>query len=80
MILPKGPDTGTAASYVPPPPPDATVAKDLQGHQAAADQNEADVKRESANGPAVAVSSNLCRCSFGAGRGDNGMVYEFVRD
>jgi hypothetical protein len=52
MILPNAPDTGTAASNVPPPPPDATAAKDLQGQQAAADQNEADVKRESASGPA----------------------------
>jgi hypothetical protein len=52
MILPKALDTGTAASNAPPTPPDATVAKDLKGQQAAADENEADVKRESASGPA----------------------------
>jgi hypothetical protein len=45
MILPKAPDTGTVASNVPPPLPDATAAKDLQEQQAAADQTEADQKR-----------------------------------
>lgn len=45
--LPKAPDTGTVASNVPPPPPDATAAKDLQEQQAAADQAEADVRKES---------------------------------
>jgi hypothetical protein len=52
MILPKAPDTGTVASKVPPPLPDARAAKDLQEQQAAAHQTEADVKRESASGPA----------------------------
>jgi hypothetical protein len=50
--MPKAPDTGTVASNVPPPPPDTTAAKDLQEQQAAADQTEADVKREPASGPA----------------------------
>jgi hypothetical protein len=50
--MPKAPDTGTVASNVPPPPPDATAAKDLQEQQAAADQTEADVKRESLSAPA----------------------------
>jgi hypothetical protein len=50
--MPKAPDTGTVASNVPPPPPDATAAKDLQEQQSAADQTEADVKRESLSAPA----------------------------
>jgi hypothetical protein len=50
--IPKAPDTGTVASTVPVPPPDATAAKDLQEQQSAADQTEADVKRESASGGA----------------------------
>jgi hypothetical protein len=50
--MPKAPDTGTVASNVPPPPPDATAAKDLQEQQAAADQTEGDVKRESSGAPA----------------------------
>jgi hypothetical protein len=50
--IPKAPDAGTTASDVPPPPPDATAAKDLQEQQAAADQTEADVKRESLSGGA----------------------------
>jgi hypothetical protein len=49
--MPKAPDTDTVASNVQPPPPDASAAKDLQEQQAA-DQNEADVKREAASGPA----------------------------
>jgi len=50
--IPKAPDASTVASNVPPPPPDATAVKDLQEQQAAADQAEADVKRESASAPA----------------------------
>jgi hypothetical protein len=48
--MPKAPDTGTVAGSMPPPPPDATAAKDLQEQQAAADQTETDVKRESSSG------------------------------
>jgi hypothetical protein len=47
--LPKAPDTTTVASDVPPPPADTTAAKALQEQQTAADQTEADVKKESAS-------------------------------
>jgi hypothetical protein len=47
--LPKAPDTGTVASDVPPPPADTTAAKALQDQQTAADQTEADVKKETAS-------------------------------
>lgn len=38
---PKAPDTGTAASDVPPPAPDTSAEKTLQDQQQAADQTEA---------------------------------------
>jgi hypothetical protein len=46
--LPKAPDTGTVPSDVPAPTPDSSAAKTLQDQQAAADQTEADVKKEAA--------------------------------
>jgi len=49
--MPKAPDTGTTASDVPPPQPDTNAAKDLADQQAAADQAEAQVKQETAEGP-----------------------------
>lgn len=48
--LPKAPDTSTTASDVPPPPPDTDAAKDLADQQTAADQTEAQVKQETAQG------------------------------
>jgi hypothetical protein len=49
--LPKGPDTATTTSDVPPPSPDTNAARDLSDQQAAADQAETQVKQESAAGP-----------------------------
>jgi hypothetical protein len=48
--MPKAPDTGTTASDVPPPKPDPSAAQDLQQQQAQADQTEAQVKQETAQG------------------------------
>jgi len=47
--LPKAPDTSTTPSDVPPPPADTTAAKTLEDQQKAADQTEADVKKETAS-------------------------------
>src|SRR5579871_3410236 len=47
--LPKAPDTGTSAGDVPPPDPDKNAEKTLQDQQAAADQTEADVKKEASS-------------------------------
>jgi hypothetical protein len=47
--MPKAPDTSTAASDVPPPPADTSVAKTLQDQQQAADQTETQVKQETAS-------------------------------
>jgi len=44
--IPAAPDTKTASSDVPPPPPDANAAKALQDQQATADQMEAQVVKE----------------------------------
>ncbi|MFZ0686474.1 MAG: hypothetical protein WAM89_13095 [Terriglobales bacterium] len=44
--MPKAPDTGTTASDVPPPAPDANAAKVLQDQQQAADQTDEQVKQE----------------------------------
>src|SRR5208283_1755685 len=44
--LPKAPDTGKQDGEVPAPAPDSTAAKTLKDQQAAADQTEADVKKE----------------------------------
>jgi hypothetical protein len=49
--LPKGPDTATTGSDVPPPPPDTNAARDLSDQQAAADQAETQVKLQNAAGP-----------------------------
>lgn len=46
--LPKAPDVKTEPSDVPPPPPDTTVLNLLREQQAAADQIEAQIKREAA--------------------------------
>jgi hypothetical protein len=48
--LPKAPDTGTTASDVPAPPPDKNAAQTLEEQDKAADQTEADVKKESDSG------------------------------
>ncbi len=48
--MPKAPDTGTTASDVPPPKPDPSAAQDLQQQQQQADQTEAQVKQETAQG------------------------------
>jgi hypothetical protein len=46
--LPKAPDTTTTASDVPVPPPDTTVAKDLNDQEAAADRAEMQLNQETA--------------------------------
>jgi hypothetical protein len=48
--MPKAPDTGTTASDVPTPKPDADAAKAIKDENAEADKTEADVKAEAAAG------------------------------
>jgi hypothetical protein len=48
--LPKAPDTGTVAGDVPAPPPDKNAAQTLEEQDKAADQTEADVKKEADSG------------------------------
>jgi hypothetical protein len=48
--LPPAPDTGTSAGEVPPPPPDANVDSALQAQQQAANQTEAQIQQEAAQG------------------------------
>jgi hypothetical protein len=48
--MPKAPDTGTTASDVPTPKPDADAAKSIKDENTEADKTEADVKAEAAAG------------------------------
>jgi hypothetical protein len=48
--LPKSPDTKTTAGDVPPPEPDKSAEKALKDQAAAADQTEAEVKKEAGSG------------------------------
>jgi hypothetical protein len=48
--LPPAPDTGTSAGEVPPPPPDANADSTLQAQQQAANQTEAQIQQEAAQG------------------------------
>jgi hypothetical protein len=48
--LPSAPDTGTSAGEVPPPPPDANAEGTLQAQQQAANQAEAQIQQDAAQG------------------------------
>jgi hypothetical protein len=48
--LPPAPDTSTSAGEVPPPPPEANVDSALQAQQQAANQAEAQIQQEAAQG------------------------------